>query len=318
MKKALTLLFVLAGLKMFAQTAEPNFSLSAVESSKTWLDIDYVGDGIIGHKLDIFLPKKGKAPFPIIVTIYGSAWFSNSAKGSCFKDGFGQALLKNGFAVVSINHRSSADAVWPAQLHDIKAAVRFIRANATKFSLDSSFVGVTGFSSGGHLSTMLGVTSNLKNAEIGSLGIDLEGNIGKNLNSSSHVNAVVDWFGPTNFITMDSCGSSFKHDDIKSPESSLIGGAIQDNKDKVALANPISYISKNKVPFLIIHGTNDILVPYCQSQELYQKMQLKKIPSQFLTVDGGEHGPGVMIDKYYKEMVDFFKIQKNNVKKNKF
>ena len=167
MKKALTLLFVLAGLKMFAQTAEPNFSLSAVESSKTWLDIDYVGDGIIGHKLDIFLPKKGKAPFPIIVTIYGSAWFSNSAKGSCFKDGFGQALLKNGFAVVSINHRSSADAVWPAQLHDIKAAVRFIRANATKFSLDSSFVGVTGFSSGGHLSTMLGVTSNLKNAEIG-------------------------------------------------------------------------------------------------------------------------------------------------------
>ncbi|MBK8392031.1 MAG: prolyl oligopeptidase family serine peptidase [Saprospiraceae bacterium] len=194
MKKALTLLFVLAGLKMFAQTPEPNFAISAIESSKTWIDLDYVGDGLIGHKLDIFLPKKGKAPFPIIVTIYGSAWFSNSAKGSCFKDGFGQELLNNGFAVVSINHRSSADAVWPAQLHDIK----------------------------------------------------------------------------------------------------------------------------NKVPFLIIHGTNDKLVPYCQSQELYQKMQLKKIPSQFLTVDGGEHGPGVMIDKYYKEIVDFFKIQKNNVKKNKF
>ena len=315
MKKTLTLLFVLARLNMFAQTAEPNFEISTIESSKTWLDIDYVGDGIIGHKLDIFLPKKGKAPFPIIVTIYGSAWFSNSAKGSCFKDGFGQALLNNGFAVVSINHRSSADAVWPAQLHDIKAAIRFIRANATKFSLDSSFVGVTGFSSGGHLSTMLGVTSNLKNTKISSLNIDLEGNIGNNPNSSSHVNAVVDWFGPTNFITMDSCGSRFKHDDIKSPESSLIGGAIQDNKDKVALANPISYISKNTVPFLIIHGTNDKLVPYCQSQELYQKMQQLKVSSQFITVDAGEHGPGVMIEKYYERMLNFFITQKKRVAK---
>lgn len=315
MKQIFTLFFLLIGTEIFAQTAEPNFSLSAIESSKTWIDIDYVGDGIIGHKLDVFLPKKGKAPFPIIVTIYSSAWFSNSAKGSVFKEGLGQALLNNGFAVVSINHRSSADAVWPAQLHDIKAAVRFIRANATKFSLDSSFVGVTGFSSGGHLSTMLGVTSHLKNAKIGSLDIDLEGNIGKSLNSGSHVNAVVDWFGPTNFITMDSCGSSFKHDDVKSPESSLIGTAIQENKDKVALANPISYISKSIVPFLIIHGTNDKLVPYCQSQELYQKMQQVNVPSQFITFDGGGHGPGVMIDKYYKEMVDFFKIQKKNVAK---
>jgi acetyl esterase/lipase len=315
MKNTLTLLLVLVGIKLIAQSPEPNFAISAIQSSKTWLDIDYVGDGIIGHKLDVFLPKKGKAPYPIIVTIYGSAWFSNSAKGSCFKDGFGQALLNQGFAVVSINHRSSADAVWPAQLHDIKAAVKFVRANATKFSLDSSFVGVTGFSSGGHLSSMLGVTSQLNNAKVGSLDIDLEGNLGNNLNSSSHVNAVVDWFGPTNFITMDSCGSSFKHDDIKSPESSLIGAAIQENKDKVALANPVSYISKNTVPFLIIHGTNDKLVPYCQSQELYQKMQQINVPSRFITVDGGGHGPGVMIEKYYKQMVDFFKIQKKSVAK---
>lgn len=315
MKQILILFFILTGIEIFAQTAEPNFSMSSIQSSKTWLDIDYVGDGIIGHKLDVFLPKKGKAPFPIIVTIYGSAWFSNSAKGSCFKDGFGQALLNQGFAVVSINHRSSADAVWPTQLHDIKAAVRFIRANATKFSLDSSFIGATGFSSGGHLSSILGVTSHLKNAKIGSLDIDLEGNIGKNLNSSSHVNAVVDWFGPTNFITMDSCGSSFKHDDIKSPESSLIGAAIQENKAKVALANPISYVSKSTVPFLIIHGTNDKLVPYCQSQELYQKMQQLNVPSQFITVDGGEHGPGVMIEKYYAEMVSFFKIQRKDFNK---
>ena len=314
-KQILTLFFILIGIEILAQTAEPNFSLSAIESSKTWLDIDYAGDAIIGHKLDVFLPKKGKAPFPIIVTIYGSAWLSNSAKGTCFKDGFGQALLNNGFAVVSINHRSSADAIWPAQLHDIKAAVRFIRANATKFSLDSSFVGVTGFSSGGHLSTMLGVTSKLINAKVGSLDTDLEGNIGKTPNSSSHVNAVVDWFGPTNFITMDSCGSSFKHDDIKSPESSLIGSAIQENKAKVALANPISYISKITVPFLIIHGTNDKLVPYCQSQELYQKMQQVNVSSQFITVDGGEHGPGVMIEKYYEQMVNFFKTQKKRVSK---
>lgn len=304
MKK--TIFLALISFSVFAQPT-PNYSKSAIETSKSWVDVDYVGDGIIGHKLDVFLPKEGKAPFPVVVTIYGSAWFSNSSKGTCFNDGLGQTLLKNGFAVVSINHRSSRDAIWPAQIHDVKAAIRFIRANAAIFSLDTSFLGVTGFSSGGHLSTMAGVTSNIKTTKINDLLIDLEGNLGKFKDASSHVDAVVDWFGPTDFLTMDECGSTMKHNDAKSPESSIVGGAIQDNKDKVALANPISYVSQSTPHFLIFHGNKDPLVPHCQSEKLFEKLQSAGVKSELIIVDGGGHGPGVMIDKYYTQMIEFFK-----------
>lgn len=304
MKKSIFL--ALISFSIFAQP-KLDYSKSLIESSKSWIDIDYVGDGLIGHKLDIFLPKEGKAPFPVVVTIYGSAWFSNSSKGTCFNDGLGQTLLKNGFAVVSINHRSSKDAIWPAQIHDVKAAIRFIRANAAIFSLDTSFLGVTGFSSGGHLSTMAGVTSNIKTTKINELSIDLEGNLGKFKDASSHVDAVVDWFGPTDFLTMDECGSTMKHNDAKSPESSVVGGTIQDNKDKVALANPISYVSQSTPPFLIFHGNKDPLVPHCQSEKLFGKLQSAGVKSELIIVDGGGHGPGVMIDKYYTQMIEFFK-----------
>lgn len=304
MKKTFVLLFFF--IKIFAQP-KPDYTKSAIETSKSWIDIDYAGDGIIGHKLDIFLPKEGKAPFPVVVTIYGSAWFSNSSKATCFNDGLGQTLLKSGFAVVSINHRSSRDAIWPAQIHDVKAAIRFVRANASVFSLDTSFLGVTGFSSGGHLSSMAGVTSGIKSTTLNNLPIDLEGNIGKSLTESSQVDAVVDWFGPTDFLIMDACGSSFSHNEAKSPESTLIGGAIQENKDKVALANPISYVSKVTPPFLIFHGTKDPLVPHCESEKLYEKLQKEKVKSELVIVEGGGHGPGVMIEKYYAQMIDFFK-----------
>ena len=304
MKK--TIFLALISFSVFAQP-KLDYSKSFIETSKSWIDVDYVGDGIIGHKLDVFLPKEGKAPFPVVVTIYGSAWLSNSSKGTCFNDGLGQTLLKNGFAVVSINHRSSKDAIWPAQIHDVKAAIRFIRANAAIFSLDTSFLGVTGFSSGGHLATMAGVTSNIKTTKINDLLIDLEGNLGKFKDANSHVDAVVDWFGPTDFLTMDECGSTMKHNDAKSPESSIVGGAIQDNKDKVALANPISYVSKSTPHFLIFHGNKDPLVPHCQSEKLFEKLQSAGVKSELIIVDGGGHGPGVMIDKYYTQMIDFFK-----------
>lgn len=304
--KNLTLFLLIISYGGFAQP-KVDYSKSAIEASKSWIDIDYAGDGIIGHKLDIFLPKEGKAPFPVVITIYGSAWFSNSSKSTCFNDGLGQTLLKNGFAVVSINHRSSRDAIWPAQIHDVKAAIRFIRGNASVFSLDTSFLGATGFSSGGHLSTMAGVTSNLKATTINNLPIDLEGNVGKFTSESSHVDAIVDWFGPTDFLLMDACGSSFSHNDSKSPESTLIGGAIQENKEKVALANPISYVSKNTPPFLIFHGTKDPLVPHCESEKLYEKLQKEGVKSELVIIEGGGHGPGVMIDKYYTQMIEFFK-----------
>jgi len=304
-KLLLPLLFI--SMNAMSQMPEPDYAASAIESSKSWIDIDYVGDGVTGHRLDILLPKNGNAPFPIIICVYGSAWFSNNLKGTTFTTGLGQRLLKEGFAVVSINYRSSFDAKFPAQIQDVKAAIRFIRANASKFSLNNHFIGITGWSSGGHLSALAGTTNTTKKDTINGMNVDIEGSLGKFTNESSQVNAVVDWFGPTDFLIMDQCGSSFKHDEARSPESSLIGGPIQNNKDKVALANPISYVNKNNPPFLIFHGDKDPLVPHCESEKLYEKLQLNGTKSELVIVPGGGHGPGVMIDKYYDKMISFFK-----------
>lgn len=313
--KNITFFLMLFSTVAIAQPKELSIEKTAIQSSKYWLDIDYVGDGHIGHRLDIHLPKKGKAPFPIVVVVYGSAFFSNSSKANAFRDGIGQQLLNNGFAVVAINHRSSRDSIFPAQIHDVKAAIRYIRANATQFSMDNSFIGITGWSSGGHLSALTGTTNTTKMDKINGLDIDIEGHEGKFTSTSSQVNAVVDWFGPTDFLMMDKCGSTMNHDDIKSPESTLIGGAIQENKEKTALANPMTYVNKNNPPFLIFHGDKDPLVPHCQSEKLYEKMQKEGVKSELILVKDGGHGPGVMIDMYYAKMIAFLKNELKNSKK---
>jgi acetyl esterase/lipase len=305
--KNLSFILVFLTSTSLSQPKEVDISKSSIVSSKHWLDVDYVGDGFIGHRLDIHLPANGKAPFPVVIAIYGSAFFSNSSKAAVYGDGWGQKLLENGFAVVSINHRSSRDAIFPAQIHDVKAAIRFVRANSQKFSLDNSFIGITGWSSGGHLSALAGTTNTTKTDKINGLDIDIEGNLGDFTQTSSAVNAVVDWFGPTDFLIMDQCGSSMNHDDAKSPESSLIGGAIQENKEKTALANPISYVNKFNPPFLIFHGDKDPLVPHCQSEKLFEKLRTANVKSELLLVAGGQHGPGVMIDTYYDKAISFFK-----------
>lgn len=273
--------------------------------SNSWKDLNYAGDTLQYHMLDIYLPDDNKTTYPAVVLIYGSAWFGNNFKGADLAT-IGKALLDAGFAVVTPNHRSSMDAKFPAQIHDIKAVIRFIRANAHQYQIDTSFIGITGSSSGGHLAALAGTSCFVKQSAIASESVDMEGNIGQYSDYSSSVDAVVDWFGPTDFLVMDSCGSSFAHNDPDSPESSLIGGPIQNNKDKCALANPITYIDKNDSPFLILHGDKDPLVPHCQSELLFNALQKLKVQSQFVLVPDAQHGPGLFEEKYFKMMTDFF------------
>jgi acetyl esterase/lipase len=273
--------------------------------SKSWKDLNYAGDTLEYHRLDIYLPEEEKPTYPVVISIYGSAWFGNDLKGTDLAT-IGNALLDAGFAVVTPNHRSSTDAKFPAQIHDIKATIRFIRANAEKYQIDASFIGITGSSSGGHLASLAGTSGFVKQYTVGSTTADLEGNIGQFTTYSSSVNAVVDWFGPTDFLVMDSCGSSMVHNAANSPESSLIGGPIQDNRDKCALANPITYIDADDPPFLIFHGDADPLVPYCQSELLFNTLQRENVPSQFVLVPNAQHGPGLFVEQYFKMMTDFF------------
>lgn len=304
--KCFVMLFLFSGSTAIFSQEKPRKKFNEIRSSRHWLDVDYVGDGIIAHKMDIHLPETEALSYPVVMTIYGSAWFSNNRKGDSYQSGIGQYLLKNGYAVVSVNHRSSRDSVFPAQLHDIKAAIRFIRANAADFSLDADRIGVTGWSSGGHLAAMLGTTSNIKEGSTKKDTLDLEGNLGNHTDMASSVQAVVDYFGPTDFLIMDECGSSFSHDGPKSPESSLIGGAIQDNPDKAALADPVTYIHKDIPPFLIFHGDEDPLVPHCQSEHLHTALREKGHSSNLHIIKGGKHGPGVMITPHYAKMIEFF------------
>lgn len=275
------------------------------EYSKKWTDLTYVDDGKSYHLLDIYLPKKVEPTYPAVVLIYGSAWFSNNSKGADMNT-IGKALLNAGYAVVTPNHRSSADAKFPAQINDIKATIRFIRANCRIYQLDTTFIGITGSSSGGHLSALMGSTNYVKQYTIDSITVDIEGDLGKHTSFSSEVDAVCDWFGPTDFLVMDSCGSSIVHNDANSPESSLIGGDIQHNKIKCLLANPITYIDEKGPPYLIIHGDADALVPYCNSELLYNALQKAKVVSEYILISGGEHYTGVHTEANINKMVYFF------------
>lgn len=268
-------------------------------------DLNYAGDSIEAHNLDIYIPKDGKDRHKLIVIIYGSAWFGNNFKQMAYMS-LGQALTDAGFTVASINHRASGDAHYPAQINDVKGAIRYLRANADALGIDTTFVGITGFSSGGHLSAMAGVTNGIKTRTVGSTTIDIEGNVGGNLAHSSDVDAVVDWFGPVDMARMENC-STVK--DASSPEAALIGGAPAEMPDMVALISPITYVGPATAPTLVIHGTTDNVVPFCQSVYFSEELEKAGKLEKLIPVENGQHGPVTFNPDTFKAMVDFFTAQ---------
>lgn len=303
MKKML--LSLLASILAMGASAQPG-GFQMPQTNPDFADVSYAGDDLEGHKLDIYIPKDGKQTHPLIVLIYGSAWFANNAKAMAYMS-LGKQLTDAGYAVASINHRASVEAKYPSQINDVKGAIRFLRANADKYGLDTSFVGITGFSSGGHLSAMAGVTNGMKERTVGDVTIDIEGNVGGNLDQSSAVDAVVDWFGPVDMARMENCETV---KDGQSPEAVLIGGAPADNMDMVALISPITYISDATVPMLVIHGTADSVVPYCQGVNFSEALKKAGKLAGFIPVEGGEHGPVTFNEDTFKAMIDFFDSQR--------
>ncbi|MCA9726609.1 MAG: alpha/beta hydrolase fold domain-containing protein [Candidatus Eisenbacteria bacterium] len=288
---------VLAGLVLAA-----SLSAARPSSATNWTNLDYVGDGIVGHRLDIYQPSTGTPPYPLIVFIYGSAWQCNSCKSAVSH--VLTSLLGGGFAVASINHRSSGDAIYPAQIQDCKAAIRFLRANAPIYGLDPDRIGVTGSSSGGHLVSLLGTSGGVTTHTVGDVEMDIEGSLGTHTGVSSTVQAVCDWYGPTDFLIMNMCGSGIDHDAANSPESLLIGGPIQQHPDECALANPITYVDPTDPPFRIFHGTADPLVPHCESESLDVALDAAGVPSELTLVPGAGHGWNDAAEQV--QMVEFF------------
>jgi acetyl esterase/lipase len=258
-----------------AQPLSPLSSPRVPEGTTIFRDLAYVLDGHERQKLDLYLPRNGQS-FPLIINIHGGAFKMGSKEQGVPLD-----YLTRGYAVASINYRLSQQAVFPAQIEDCKAAVRWLRAHATEFGLDPKRFAAWGASAGGHLSAMLGTTGGTKEFEVGA-----------NLDQSSRVQAVVDYFGPTDFLQMDAhrLPNGQVHDAADSPESELVGGPIRRNQEKTARANPITYVTRDDPPFLICHGEVDPLVPHHQSELLEAALKKAGVSVTFYTVKGAGHG----------------------------
>ncbi len=231
-------------------------------------------------KLSLYRPDNDSRKVPVVVLIYGGAWMMRNLWMERPK---AKWLVQHGYAAAVIDYRLSSEALFPAQIYDCKAAVRWLRANAAKYGLDAAHIGAWGESSGGHLASLLGVTGNVA---------ALEGDEG-NMNESSQVQAVVDFFGPTDFLQMQAHAlpnSRLNHDSPTSPESRLIGGAIQENPEKAEEANPIKYVTHAASPFLIVHGDQDSLVPCNQSELLYSALKKAHVKVTFYKIAGADHG----------------------------
>jgi acetyl esterase/lipase len=223
--------------------------------------------------------QRSSQPAPALVFVHGGAFRLGSRD-----DGLLPLVpfAERGYICASLEYRLSGEALFPAQIEDVKCGVRFLRANADQFGLDPERIGAWGPSAGGHLVAMLGVTEGVT---------ELEGDGGW-MGVSSRVQAVCDWFGPTDFLEMNRAGSSQDHDAPDSPESELIGAPIQDHPERSARANPITYISHERPipPFLVLHGDADPLVPFNQSELLVAALERIGAQVSFHRLEGAGHG----------------------------
>jgi len=239
-------------------------------------DIAYAGTDNPRQTLDLYLPENRKedAKLPVIVFIHGGGWQNGDKNGGSRR--IAEYLNEGEYAGVSVGYRLTDQGSWPMQIHDCKAAIRWIRGNADKYGLDADHIGVFGPSAGGHLVAMLGVSGDVD---------ELEGDLGEYVDQSSAVHCVIDHYGPTDISAMGGW-----HDRPNSPEAKLIGGTVPDHPEKAKAASPVTYVTANDPPFLIIHGTADPVVPYDQSERLYAALLKAGVDATLIPVTDGGHG----------------------------
>jgi len=253
---------------------------------KAMMDLDYSGHGRTSQKLDLFIPTTTK-PLPLIIWVHGGGW-QHPGKSPCSALQF----ISRGYVVASINYRLTDEAIWPAQINDCKGAIRYLRAHAQDYHIDPDRVGVWGSSAGGHLVAMLGVSGGVK---------ELEGDVGGNLQYSSRVQAVCDWFGPTDLSQFTA-----PHGPLTLVVSKLLGGPIEKNEALCRSASPITYVNSEAPPFLIMHGSIDAMVPVGQSESLRDALQKAGVEVSFSLTPNKGHGYGSLASPANFTMVGEF------------
>ena len=267
---------------------------AAQPTGKVDRDVTYCSPNGQAQKMDVYYPSNSTGNAPVVLYVHGGGWTSGDKRSGNGSETIPE-LVKRGYLVAAVNYRLAPAAKFPAQIEDVKCAVRFLRANATKYGIDPNRIGAMGGSAGGHLVSLLGTSD----ASSG-----FEGN-GGYAGVSSRVQAVVDMFGPAD-LTVGFEGAS---------DTLLKGvfGASSRTDPIVKNASPVTWISKDDPPFLILHGENDRLVPLSQSQELYDRLTAAGVPAKLVVVknaghgfvpDGGQISPSR--DELTKMIADFF------------
>jgi acetyl esterase/lipase len=235
-------------------------------------------------QLDLWVPESATPP-PLVVWIHGGGWMMGDRRylpETLRPNQIFDALLDAGLAVATIDYRHALEATFPAQLHDAKAAVRYLRAHADALGIDTTRIGVMGESAGGHLAALVGLTASRP---------DLEGTHGV-VGTSSAVDVVVDWYGPADFTTMPRMtppphiAAKLEPAMLVPPEDQLTRGL-----EGAALADvsPITHVTPDAPPFLLVHGTTDWLVPYSQSEQLHAALTAAGVDSRLVPVEDAEH-----------------------------
>lgn len=256
-------------------------------------NIPYQNDTLKKHLLDIYLPVNTSGKVPLVIWVHGGGWLSNDkyADMSYMKETIA-AIINQGYALASIDYRFSTQAVFPAQMLDCNTAVSYLYDHADEYGFDTDRFALMGFSAGGHLAAMVGLSKNN--------GVDAFFMPGSN--KAFDFKAVVDFYGPADLTLFPGAN------DAKSPEGLLIGAAPLDRPDLAKAASPVSYVDENDPPFLIIHGEKDDLVSPRQSQLLASWLTVKGVPNELILVKDAPHfGPMFDVDEVRVKVMDFLK-----------
>lgn len=261
--------------------------LLAVLVTSAWAEprivrnVEYARIGATSLKLDLYLPEKPQPP--LVVYVHGGAWRAGTKNDMPLG-----GLVAQGFAVASIEYRLSTEAPFPAQAHDIKAAIRFLRAKGKELGCDPAKIVIAGSSAGGHLAALAGVSNRVK---------ELEGTVGEFARESSEVQGIISLFGASNLQSI--LGQSTPHGlGVRVPALQLLLGGQPEEKPELArLASPVAHVGAGDPPLLLIHGDADPQMPFEQSLELQRAYQAKSLPVQLEVISKGQHGGKEFYDR---------------------
>ncbi len=244
------------------------------DDAKVLSDIAYVENGHAQQKLDLYLPAQPKGP--LLVWIHGGGW-----RGGTKASPPGLTMVKNGVAVASLEYRFSPHAIFPAQIEDCKAAIRWLRAHATEYGYRDDMVAAWGASAGGHLVALLAVTGQVHDFDVGA-----------NLDRSSAIQCGLDWFGPADFPNYDPNlpEPMVQRENPDSVIAQLLGGPLSEKLELARRASPVTWATKAAAPLLIMQGTKDPLVPLDQSQRLADKLKSVGADVTLDVIEGAGHG----------------------------